>query len=90
MNPKQSIVFINKCHNGVCHEHSCTLLLNLPMLEDNSAYLNFLVCRNMPWPLRIYSLFFFISSETISGMNISINKYQLGRWKRGNIPLAKL
>ena len=59
---------------------SCSLLLKLPKLEGNSEYLNFLVCRSMPSPLPIDSLFFFsTSSKTISRMNCSINWKGLSR-----------
>ena len=73
-------------------DFSCALLLKLPMLEDNSsAYLNFLVCRSMPSPLPIYSLFFFFtSSKMISGMNFSINECKGGRLKWVKTSQAKL
>ena len=71
---------------------SCSLLLKLPMLEDNSAYLNFLVCRSMPSPLPIHSLFFFFftSSKAIFGMNFSINECKRRGLKQGKTSLAKL
>ena len=70
---------------------SCSLLLKLPMLEDNSAHLNFLVCRSMPSPLPIYSLFSFLtSSKTNSEMNVSIKECKGGRLKLGKTPLVKL
>ena len=70
MNPKQSIRSMSQCQCTPLN-FSCSLLLKLPMLEDNSsAYLNFLVCQSMPWPLPTYSLFFFFtSSKNISGIN---------------------
>ena len=68
MNPKQSIQSMSQCQCALAN-FSCSLLLKLPMLEDNSAYLNFLVCRSMPLPLPIYSLFYFLtSSKTNSEM----------------------
>ena len=67
---------------------SCSSLLKLPMLEDNSAYLNFLVCQNMSLPLPIYSFFTF--SKTISGMNFSINECEGGRLKCGETSQGKL
>ena len=70
---------------------SCPLLLKLPMLEDNSAYLHFLACQSMPLLLPIYSLFFSsTSSKTMSGMNFSIIKCKGGSLKRGKTSLAKL
>ena len=61
------------------------------MFEDNSAYLNFLVCRSMPSPPPIYSLFFFLtSSKTISEMNFSINECKGDRLKLGKTYLVQL
>ena len=67
---------------------SCCSLLKLPVLEDNSAYLNFLVCQSMPLPLPTYSFFTF--SKTISGMNFSINECKVGRLKCGETSQGKL
>ena len=91
MNPKQSIQSINATMSVCTGELSCSLLLKLPMLEDNSAYLNFVVCRSIPSPLPIYFLFSFLtSSKTNSEMNFSIKECRGGRLKLGKTPLVKL
>ena len=82
--------YINVTISVYIMNFSCSLLLKLPIFENNSTHLNFLVCRSIPWPLRIYSLFFFfISSKIISGINFTINKYKEGSLKPGKTSPAK-
>ena len=91
MNPKQSIRSVNAKCQCLPLNFSCCPLLKLPMLEDNLAYLNFVICRSMPSSLPIYSLFFFFtSSKTISGMSFSVNECQRGRLKLGKSSLPIL
>ena len=88
MNPRQSIQSMSQCQCRPLN-FSCSLFLKLPMLEDKSAYLNFLVCRSMPTPLPIYSLFFFLtSSKTISKIIHQWMKWC--RFELGRTSLAKL
>ena len=66
---------------------SCSLILKLPKLEDNSEYFNyFIVCWSMPLPLPIYSLFFFSTSSQNHFWKELLHQWKEGRSKRGSPP----